>query len=346
MKNAIISILLSYIIIGCSSTNYLTLSVLEPAPVTLPSYIKKVGIIDRSLPSEETKQQDKIDQILSVEGENLDAEGARETIRGLNDELQRNERFTEIQFLEKADLRSPGMGIFPAPLSWNKIDNICTNNGLDALFVLEYFDTDTKISYSNKPVTLKGPMGIDVPAVEHYAHMITFVNTGWRIYDPQSKNILDEFTISDSFEKSGKGINPAAAAASLMGRKETVKQAGYNLGLAYADRILPYKIRVSRKYYVRGSDNFKIAKRRAQTGNWDGAAELWEKETQNTKRKVAGRAYYNMAIINEINGNLEDAVRWSQQAYTDYKIKLALEYLNILEGRIARNAELQQQLEE
>ena len=53
-----------------------------------------------------------------------------------------------------------------------------------------------------------------------------------------------------------------------------------------------------------------------------------------------------MAIINEINGNLEDAIRWAQQAYTDYKIKLALEYLNILEGRIARNAELQQQLEE
>lgn len=346
MKQTIIFSIVSYLIIGCSSTNYLTMTVTDPAPVTIPSYVKKVGIIDRSLPSEETKQQDKIDQVLSVEGKELDKEGSKEAIRGVKDELLTNKRFTEVTFLNKVDLRSPGMGIFPSPLSWATLEKICDENKLDALFVLEFYDTDTKISYSNKPVTLKGPLGVDIPAVEHYAHMLTTVKTGWRIYDPQSRLLLDEFPMSESIEKSGKGINPAAAAASLMGRNEAVKQVSYILGQNYAYRLLPYKFRVSRKYYVRGTDNFKIAKRRAQTGNWDGAAELWERETNNPKRKVAGRAHYNMAIINEINGNLDEAIGWAQKAYSDYKIKLALEYVRILEDRAMRDARLRQQMQE
>jgi len=346
MKNTIVLFLIGFTIIGCSSTNYVTMSVLEPAPVTIPSHIKKIGIIDRSLPSEENEQQDKLDQVLSIEGANLDREGSRETLRGINDELSRNERFSEVKFLSELDLRSPGMGIFPTPLSWEILEKICIENNLDALFVLEFFDTDTRISYSNKPVTLKGPMGVSIPAVEHYAHMITTVKTGWRIYDPKNRIILDEFPIMESIEKSGKGINPAAAAAALIGRTEAVKQVSYTVGQNYASRILPYKIRVSRKYYVRGSDNFKIAKRRAQTGNWDGAAQLWEKETTNPKGKIAGRAHYNMAIINEINGNLELAIQWAEKAYTDYKIKLALEYVRILEGRVIRNEQLRQQTEE
>lgn len=49
-----------------------------------------------------------------------------------------------------------------------------------------------------------------------------------------------------------------------------------------------------------GSINFKIAKRRAQTGNWEGAAGLWMTELNNPKAKITGRAYYNMAISNEL----------------------------------------------
>lgn len=78
------------------------------------------------------------------------------------------------------------------------------------------------------------------------------------------------------------------------------------------------------------NNNFVIAKRKAQTGNWDNAAELWKKETTNTKSSVAGSACYNMAIINEINGELDEAISWAQKSYKDYNNKLALEYVKIL----------------
>ena len=141
----------------------------------------------------------------------------------------------------------------------------------------------------------------------------------------------------------GSGINPMKAVEAIKGRKEGVMEISNVMGHNYALRIQPYYIRVSRLYFVRGSQNFKIAKRRARTGDWDGAAELWEKELNNPKRKVAGRACYNMGIINEINGNLEEALKWASKSYTDYNIKKALDYVNIIKYRINQRTVLENQ---
>ena len=83
-----------------------------------------------------------------------------------------------------------------------------------------------------------------------------------------------------------------------------------------------------------------MTKRRARAGDWDGAADLWHQEIDNKKAKVAGRAHYNMAISNEINGNFNEAVDWATKSYTDYNNKEALDYLRILKRRIENEDEL------
>ena len=99
--------------------------------------------------------------------------------------------------------------------------------------------------------------------------------------------------------------------------------------------------RVTRDYYVRGSGNFKIATRKARTGNWDGAAKLWQQEVTNSKRKIAGRACYNMAIISEINGDVDGAIQWAQKSYENYNNHLALSYVNLLKNRKINDSILQ-----
>jgi len=343
---AIPVLLVSIILCSCSSKNLLTISVTEPAPVYVPSNIRSVGIIDRSLPVDENEKKiDKIDKILSAEGKNLDKDGAHESIVGLFDELINSSKFYEVKIIDSIDVRSPGSGVFPSPLSWKTIERICYENNVDAIFVLSFYDTDTKIDYKAVPIEIDGPLGIKIPAVEHHAIIAALIKTGWRIYDPVNKFILDEYLVNENMVLTGAGINPVRAIEAIIGRKEAVLQVSNNIGHNYALRILPYKIRVARHYYVRGTNNFKIAKRRAQTGNWDGAAKLWDKEVLNLKRKVAGRACYNMAIINEINGDLDAAVEWASKSYTDYKNKMALRYLNVLKYRIERNIQLEQQIE-
>jgi hypothetical protein len=332
---------LSAFCFSCSSTQLVTMSAQQPAPVSMPSYVKSIAIVNRSLVTPENKAVDITDKIFSLEGASMDKEGAESGIRGLSDELVRENRFEDVRVLPSA-LTTVNPTVFPSPLPWDVVEKICRENHTDALFSLELFDTDSKISYAANPVKLNTPFG-SIPAIEHQATMQTLVKTGWRIYDPVSKTVLDEFPITRQVSYVGKGINPVVAVNALIGRKEAVKEVGNQSGQAYAQRIIPYFVRVSRDYYVSGTDNFTIAKRRAQTGHWNEAAELWQRELDNPKRKLAGRACYNMAIISEINGNLDKAIEWAQKSYEDYNNRLALRYVNILRDRKYRSDILKDQ---
>jgi len=342
MKNLIILLFASVLLYSCASTEYVHISVMEPAPVSLPASIKNIGVVNRSQASKETKVIDVIDKAFSLEGANLDKDGASATISGLSDELMKNSRFTEVKPLTSLDLRSVGAGIFPSPLGWDAVEKICQENHVDALFALELFDTDSKIGYAANPVSLNTPLG-HVPMIEQQANITTLVKTGWRIYDPVGRVILDEYPLSRSINRSASGINPAVAANVIVSRKEAVKEVGTRIGQVYADRIIPFWIRVTRDYYVRGTDNFRIARRKAQTGNWNDAGSIWQQETNNPSPKVAGRACYNMAIISEINGDLDAAIGWAQKGYENYGNRLSLNYVNILKNRKAAMLVVQDQ---
>lgn len=331
------------ILSSCSATNTLTIGALEPAAVPIPSGVRSAGIINRSLPSENNNVLDKIDKIVSAEGLNLDAKGAEATIAALHDELERDIRFEDVKILESgADVRK-GLGVWPATLSWETIDMLCEQNNVDLIFSLAFYDTDTQVAYNMTTMQIPNPLGAKVSVPAHEVKLNTQIKKGWRIYDAKNRRVLDEFTFREGIHSAGKGINLVKAFEAIANRNETVVQYSKNMGSAYGLRLQPQKRRISRNYFVRGSDKFVMAKRRAQTGDWDGAAELWEMELTNSKSKIAGRACYNMAIINEINGNLPEAMDWASKSYADYENKDALRYLDILKYRFAQNEVLEQQ---
>ncbi|RPD96751.1 hypothetical protein EGM88_10355 [Aureibaculum marinum] len=342
-KFSTLFILVILILTSCATTNKMTMGVLEPAPVYMPKYNQKIGIIDRSLPSNENAELDKLDKLLSAEGKNLDKEGAHRAILGLLDRLNKNENFSEVKIIENTNIRSPGSGVFPATLSWDVVQNICNQNNVDALYVLSFFDTDSEVDYKTVQKKIKNPLGGEISVPEHHATIYTLLKTGWRIYDSKNKQILDEYLINKNITSTGKGINPAKAVAAIANRKEAVLETSNTIGYNYGARILPYRIRVSRNYFIKGTDKLETANRRAIAGNWDSAAELWKEEVSNSDKKIAGRACYNMAIINEINGNLDTAIEWAQKAYTDYEIKEAINYIRILKNRKEKNRVLNAQ---
>ena len=346
MKLISTSLAIAVLCYSCSSTNLMSLSVTEPAPVSLSPNIRTAAVVDRSRADDETRTIDAIHKALSLETKSLQADGARASVTSLADELTRNNRFATVKYLDNLDLRSYGAGVFPTSLPWDSVERICRESHTDVLFSLELFDAQSKLAYGGTAANITIPIG-NIPILNQQVNISTLVRTGWRIYDPSTRTILDEFVLSRelAYQNHGLGLGLLTAGASLLGRKEAVKQAGTNAGQCYASRIIPYSIRVSRFYFVRGNGNFTIAMRMARTGNWDGAARLWQQETTNRSSKVAGRACYNMAIISEINGDVDGAIQWAQKAYEVYNIRLALSYVNILRHRQNENALLKSQTE-
>ena len=343
LQTLLLGSLLAGLMIGCSATNRLTMGITEPALVTLSPDAKKIGIINRSLPSEQNKNVDKIDQILSAEGQMLDKEGAQAAVNALSRALLQIGAFDEVKIIEDEEIKK-GLSVLPAMLSWDEVDRICEEHDVDVVFSLALYDTDTRVSYNMTTIQLPNDLGIKVNVPAHQLNLNTLIKNGWRIYDSKDQRLADEFLIEGQVRTSGKGINPVKAYEAILNRKEAVMDRSMFLGENYSNRLIPLRRRIARDYFVRGSDNFEVARRRAQTGDWDGAEELWELEVSNPKRKIAGRACYNMAIINEINGDLNAAIEWASRSYADYRNNDALRYLNTLRFRQRQDEVLREQL--
>jgi hypothetical protein len=322
----------------------MTMNATEPAAVSIAYDVQNIGIINRSLPSKGHKAIDQIDKILSVEGKNLDKHGADAAVTALRDELRAEGRFQEIVKIDSIGALQKGLGVLPATLSWEQVEELCVQFDVDVIFSLAFYDTDTKVDYKQTTIQYPNSLGVKLPIPGHEVTLKTLIKNGWRVYDPQSKRILDEYFFNKNVVAVGQGINPMEAVKAVINRKEAVVEQSKNIGNAYARRIRPYRRRVTRDYFVKGTDNFVVAKRRAQAGNWDGAAELWEQELSNPDAKIAGRANYNMAISSEINGNLEKAVDYASKSYSDYGTKEALRYLDKLRYRQRQKRELNRQL--
>lgn len=332
MKKFTLFILIAILFSSCK-TNLITISVQSPAPVTISNSVKQIGIVNRGIP--EDKRLNQIHQTIALEGTQMLEEGTSEAIRGLKDALIENGRFESVSVLDSEKLTTSGGGIFPAPLSWEEAETICKKYNLDVLFSLEVFDTELKISPSVIPADVSNPMAV-VNAVTQI-NLTTNVKTGWRIYNPKAKSILDEHPFTRTMNHQANG-NPLGAVETIAGRKEYVKKTAYHAGRTYADRIVQHMVPAERFYFIRGGNyDFKIAKRKVRAGDWNGAADLWMKNVSSLRRKTAGRASYNMAIINEINGNVDEAINWAKRSYEQYGIRLALKYIYILNARKERD---------
>lgn len=318
---------------SCSSTNLMSLSVNKPAPVSLPPTTKSAAVVNRSRASDDNRTVDAIHRTLGLESKELQAAGADASLTGLTDALVRDNRFDTIKPLHNLDLRSYGAGVFPVYLSWDTVERICRENHADLLFSLELFDAESKVGIS----------GVNLAALTAESNVQTRVRTGWRIYDPATRTVLDQFVIYRDLNFQGGNI--IATGSAMLGRKEAVIKAGARAGEDYASRIIPYSLRVSRYYYVRGNGSFAVAKRMAQAGDWNDAGGIWSEATKSPSRKVAGRGCYNMAIISEINGDLPGALQWAKKAYEVYQTKWALSYVNILQDRLNNEAVLRSQTE-
>ena len=373
MRYIFLSLVVATIFSGCTST--ISLPVLKPADVTLPPDIQKFTLVNRSRPDKKNQVWNVIEGALTGEGIFQDREGADMCLSGLMQVMQRTPRYTITQ--ASIEYKGTGTEVFAPPLPWEEVDLLCQQYNSEALIVLEAFDSDSRLTYDSKPVQVKFPCwdlnknGIKdasedanhdhvwdsrdcganisdqvVTATEFYTHAQVEIKTGWRIYFPKEKRIVDEFRFSDFMNFDGKGPTPEAATASLPNKRECVKKVGAHAGDRYGFRISPQWITVTRQFYTSGNDFMKEAGRKARRINdWQGAMDIWKKEALNTKRKIAWHANYNMAVACEHEGNLDIALEWAKKAYEISGRGVAAQYINTLNMRIAEKKRADEQMD-
>ena len=101
---------------SCSSTNLMSLSVTEPATVSLPPNAKSAAVVNRSLAADDSRAVAN-HRTISLESKDLQAAGAGASLTGLTDALIRSNRFDSVKKLSPLDHGSYGAGVIPVYLS-------------------------------------------------------------------------------------------------------------------------------------------------------------------------------------------------------------------------------------
>jgi len=335
-------LIISACLFSSCKTASLSVNVLKPAQITVPSNIKTLAVVNRSLPGKGSHLGNIVEGVLSGEGLFVDREASGRTVNGVADALLSSPRF-KITVPNGIDIKGTGTSKFAEPLEWSKVKEICKEYSADALILLETFDSNVGRSMTSKEKTKKKD-DQTITYMEYTAHLDIGIEAGWRIYYQAKNKIVDQNVFVDHMHWNGVGLSEEEAKRKLPISRLAIKDAGYFAGKQYAVRISPLWVWVSRSYYKKGNDDFVSAKFNVKAQEWDKAKELWMKNINDPDIKIKGYAAYNLALEAEVQGDLDVALDWAKKSYSDFRNRKALSYSRVLQQRIYDQARLKEQM--
>ena len=325
---------------ACTPTVHI--QVLKPSAIVVPAHIQDVAFLDRS------EAQGLGEGVLGVveglvtgEDPGQDHQGRAAAGDAMKEILSNSPRFKIVE-LGQTNVSS---SLFDEQMAWGAATRACKRAGCQGLIALEAFDSDSTVETRHEDYT-ELQDGKEVHKKQWHASRDTQVMTAWRFYDVEKKRVvhqLHDHSSQASWEFEGTSEQEAIDA--LPAQSETVRNIGGQAGDYYGRLIAPSYITVSRPFFVRGDSRLKSQKNRVKAGAWQPAeaawVELWE---SNAKDKVKARAAHNIAVSQEVGGNLDSAVEWAREAAILWPKGHIGRYVHILEKRQQQAAELLEQM--
>ncbi len=182
----------------------------------------------------------------------------------------------------------------------NEIETIADSTGADMLLSLDHFVTQNSIFES-----------ADRSLIEE----AVTVNAFWTIYDLKAKRLLRYFQKNDTIiwdNFYSPGISPYKL---LPQRLDAVLNASEMAGTGFAEYLSPHWIEVQRFYYRSGHVEMKKTDKLVEEGKWLEAAEIWKIEISNKNKSIAAKSMFNLAIANEMQGEILSALDWAVRSY-------------------------------
>jgi hypothetical protein len=340
-KRILVSITGAFVL-GC--TPHIHLRVLEPADVAVPPHIEKVAVVSRTRPSTGGQAVlNVIEGALSGEAIGADREGAAQAKRGVVEALAESPRYDVV--VPAVELEGVGSGVTAPPLRWPRVEKICAEVGAQGLVVLEAFDTNSSVEEQVENRTRTDDRGKEIHYKVFHAHRETSMISTWRFYDAGNHVLIDEwFDHRNARSWEEEGETPEDARSRLPAQIDTVGAVAWDAGHDYGRRIAPSWLWVSRAYFGKGDPAFKEAKRHVRADQWVQAEAAWGGLAQSEDPKIRGRALFNLALVKEREGDLDQAVALAREADSLLGKGRTRGYISTLETRRAKQAQLEQQL--
>jgi len=104
----------------------------------------------------------------------------------------------------------------------------------------------------------------------------------------------------------------------LFRKLPTIKQALINSGIKVAldldEKLSPTWISEKRGYFLFEKKNDR-GQQFMNENNYEAAGEFWEEMALSKNARIRSKAEFNLALINELNGNINSAIQWGLKSF-------------------------------
>jgi hypothetical protein len=297
----------------------------------MPDSIQSLTIMNRSISPEFTNfgedslQSEMYKRDFRVSSIILDSQVADTTVRALGEFLFDSERFDVVIPVDRNIPRYLKYSETPSPLDWAYVQSLCSLYNTDALLVLENFATKVVANYKKQKEYIE-----DGFYATYYASIDLYYRAHWRVYEPKSKTILVDYVAEDTLYWDGYELNLNELFGNLPKVKEACIEAGIRAAADFSGVIAPAWNNESRYYYVTKDQQIDTSLEYAADGDWDSALNNWMKYVKSGSLVQRSKVMFNVALANEMLGNLDSAIDWLQQSQRAYYREVTNYYLKKL----------------
>jgi hypothetical protein len=325
----------------------LTIETAKPAKEQLPDNIQSITLLNRSMNWQFSNYDEDSLQIyffrksFQLSKIALDSTASDTTLLALSALMPESGRYQIVVpvnrnlsrstprngFVGEIDSRLPhefSYGLIPDTLNPSTVIQLCSEYKTDALMVMEKFSTKVMTDYSHER------RGIND---FYYASIDLKYDAYFRIYKPGSKNPVKVLNVVDTiyWESSDYTIER------LFKKLPTIKQALINAGIKVAldvdERLSPTWSQEKRGYFLFESKKDQGQKLMKEQ-NYTAAEKLFSQLAGSPNRKTRSKAEYNLALLNELNGDLEEAIKWGVKSFNSMYRHQTEAYLNTLKNKL------------
>ena len=330
----ILFLLAGIALVSCKS-NYaiLTIENIQHAKEELSPDIQSITLMNRSMSSQfQNHREDSLQMYFYRKGFQLsnivlDSTAADTTIRALAELMFESGRYDVVVPLERNFKRNLSYEILPDTLSPAQVREICTNFKTDALMVLERFSTKTMADYSAERYLDGNGNGYSYNATLDLKYDAFF-----RIYKPGNKTLVKSIAVSDTIYWESVDNSQAGLFSKLPSVKQALINAGIKVALDVDSKLSPTWVPEKRGYFLFKSKDDQ-GQKFMNENKYDEAGRYWTELARSTNKKTRSKAEYNLALVSELNGDLDKAIGFGLKSFYSYYRFQTQTYLKKLEAR-------------
>lgn len=326
--------LVGFVLVSCKS-NYaiITIENMQHAKDELSTDIQSITLMNRSMNSQFANyREDSLQMYFYRNGYQLskvvlDSMAADTTIRALAELMFESGRYDVVIPVERNFYRNLSYELLPDTLNNNQVSEICSNFNTDALMVLERFYVKTMADFTEQRFTDSSNGQVN----SFNATLDLKYSAHFRIYKPGIKALVKEIAVADTIYWESDDYSLERLFGKLPSVKQAIISAGIKAALDVDSKLSPTWLSEKRGYFLFSLKNDK-GQQFMTKNEFDQAAKYWAELAKSDNKKIRSKAEYNMALISELNGDIDKAIEYGLKSYySQYRFQTET-YLKKLEA--------------